>query len=59
MKIKVEFIGKDMFSQELNRIIKINEENISLFKEYGYNFLFEVEVKPKRIKRDKINKESK
>jgi hypothetical protein len=59
MKIKAEFIGKDMFSQELNRIIIINEENISLFKEYGYNFLFEVEIKTKKVKRDKVNKESK
>jgi hypothetical protein len=59
MKIKAEFIGKDMFSQELNRIILISEENISLFKEYGYNFLFEVEIKPKKVKRDKVNKESK
>jgi hypothetical protein len=59
MKIKAEFIGKDMYSQELNRIILISEENISLFKEYGYNFLFEVEIKPKKVKRDKVNKESK
>jgi hypothetical protein len=59
MKIKAEFIGKDMFSQELNKIIVISEENISLFKEYGYNFLFEVEIKPKKVKRDKVNKESK
>jgi hypothetical protein len=59
MKIKAEFIGKDMFSQELNRIILISEENISLFKEYGYNFLFEIEIKPKKVKRDKVNKESK
>ena len=43
MKIKAEFIGKDMFSQELNRIILISEENIALFKEHGYTFLFEVE----------------
>jgi hypothetical protein len=59
MKIKAEFIGKDMFSQELNRIILISEENISLFKEYGYNFLFEVEIKPKKAKVDKANKKSK
>ena len=59
MKIKAEFIGKDMFSQELNKIIVINEENISIFKEYGYNFLFEAEIKPKKVKRDKVNKESK
>ena len=59
MKIKAEFIGKDMFSQELNKIIIINEENIEIFKEYGYNFLFEVEIKPKKVKRDKVNKESK
>lgn len=59
MKLKAEFIGKDMFSQELNKIIIINEENIEIFKEYGYNFLFEVELKPKKVKRDKVNKESK
>ena len=59
MKIKAEFIGKDMFSQELNRIILISEENISLFKEHGYTFLFEVEVKPKKVKRDKADKKSK
>ena len=57
MKIKAEFIGKDMFSQELNKIIKINEENIEIFKQYKYTFLFEVEIK--KPKRDKINKESK
>jgi hypothetical protein len=59
MKIKAEFIGKDMFSQELNRIIIINEENIEIFKEYKYDFLFETEIKPKKVKRDKVNKESK
>lgn len=59
MKIKAEFIGKDMFSQELNKILIINEENIEIFKEYGYNFLFEAEIKPKKVKRDKVNKESK
>jgi hypothetical protein len=59
MKIKAEFIGKDMFSQELNKIIKINEENIEIFKQYKYDFLFEVEIKPKKVKRDKANKESK
>ena len=59
MKIKAEFIGKDMFSQELNKIIIINEENIEIFKQYKYDFLFEVEIKPKKVKRDKVNKESK
>jgi hypothetical protein len=57
MKIKAEFIGKDMFSQELNKIIKINEENIEIFKKYKYTFLFEIEIK--KPKRDKINKEPK
>ena len=57
MKIKPEFLGKDMFSQELNKIIKINEENIEIFKKYKYTFLFELEIK--KPKRDKINKESK
>ena len=59
MKLKAEFIGKDMFSQELNRIVLICEENISLFKEYGYDFLFEVEIKPKKAKVDKADKKSK
>lgn len=59
MKLKAEFIGKDMFSQELNKIIIINEENIEIFKEYGYNFLFEVEIKPKKVKSDKADKKSK
>ena len=59
MKIKAEFIGKDLFSQELNQILIINEENIEIFKEYKYDFLFEVEIKPKKVKRDKVNKESK
>ena len=59
MKIKAEFIGKDMFSQELNKIIIINEENIEIFKKFKYTFLFEVEIKPKKAKRDKVNKESK
>lgn len=59
MKLKAEFIGKDMFSQELNRIVLICEENISLFKEHGYDFLFEVEIKPKKAKVDKADKKSK
>jgi hypothetical protein len=59
MKLKAEFIGKDMFSQELNKILIINEENIEIFKKYKYTFLFEVEIKPKKVKSDKINKESK
>jgi len=58
MKLKAEFIGKDMFSQELNRILIINEENKPLFIEHGYTFLFEDEVKPakpkvKKVKNDK------
>ena len=59
MKLKSEFIGKDMFSQELNRIVLISEENIPLFKEHGYTFLFEVEIKPKKAKVDKADKKSK
>ncbi len=59
MKIKAEFIGKDMFSQELNRIILISEENIEIFKKFKYDFLFEVEVKPKKVKSDKVDKKSK
>jgi hypothetical protein len=59
MKIKAEFIGKDMFSQELNRIILISEENIEIFKKFKYDFLFEVEVKPKKAKVDKADKKSK
>ena len=59
MKIKADFIGKDLFSQELNKIIIINEENIEIFKQYKYTFLFEAEIKPKKPKRDKVNKESK
>lgn len=55
MKIKAEFIGKDLFSQELNQILIINEENIAIFKKFKYTFLFE----PKKPKRDKVNKESK
>ena len=59
MKLKPEFIGKDMFSQELNRIVLICEENIALFKEHNYDFLFEVEIKPKKAKVDKADKKSK
>ena len=59
MKIKAEFIGKDLFSQELNQILIINEENIAIFKKYKYDFLFDVEIKPKKKKSDKVNKESK
>jgi len=59
MKLKAEFIGKDMFSQELNRIVLISDENIPLFKEYGYDFLFEVAIKPKKAKVDKADKKSK
>ena len=59
MKIKAEFIGKDLFSQELNQILIINEENIEIFKKFKYTFLFETEIKPKKVKRDKDNKESK
>ena len=59
MKIKAEFIGKDLFSQELNQILIINEENIEIFKKFKYTFLFEAEIKPKKAKRDKVNKESK
>ena len=59
MKIKAEFIGKDLFSQELNQILIINEENIEIFKKFKYDFLFEAEIKPKKVKRDKVNQKSK
>ena len=59
MKLKSELIGKDMYSQELNRVLVICEENIEIFKQYKYDFLFEVEIKPKKVKSDKVNKESK
>lgn len=57
MKLKSELIGKDMYSQELNRVLVICDENIEIFKEYKYDFLFEVEVKPKaKIKKSDKNK---
>lgn len=57
MKLKEELIGKDMYSQELNRVLVICEENIEIFKEYKYDFLFEVEVKPKpKAKKSDKNK---
>jgi hypothetical protein len=59
MKLKAEFIGKEMFSQELNKIFIINEENIEIFKQYKYDFLFDIEIKSKKIKSDKADKKSK
>lgn len=57
MKLKSELIGKDMYSQELNRVLVICEENIEIFKQYKYDFLFEVEVKPKtKAKKSDKNK---
>ena len=57
MKLKAELIGKDMYSQELNRVLVICEENIEVFKQYKYDFLFEVEVKPKaKVKKSDKNK---
>lgn len=57
MKLKEELIGKDMYSQELNRVLVICEGNIEIFKEYKYDFLFEVEVKPKaKVKKSDKNK---
>ena len=57
MKLKAELIGKDMYSQELNRVLVICEENIEIFKQYKYDFLFEVEVKPEaKAKKSDKNK---
>lgn len=57
MKLKEELIGKDMYSQELNRVLVICEENIEIFKQYKYDFLFEVEVKQKaKAKKSDKNK---
>lgn len=58
MKLKAELIGKDMYSQELNRVLVICEENIEVFKEYKYDFLFEVEL-PKKESKPRVKKSDK
>jgi len=58
MKIKKEFLGKDMFSQELNRILVINEENLPIFIQHKYYFLLEEEIKEAKPKAKKAKKDS-
>ena len=58
MKIKKEFLGKDMFSQELNTILVINEENLPIFIQHKYFFLFEEEIKEAKPKAKKAKKDA-
>ena len=48
MKIKEEYIAKEVYSKLLDKMIFVSYENIDLLKNLDLNFIFEEELQPKK-----------
>ncbi|WP_395652640.1 hypothetical protein [Brevundimonas sp.] len=48
MKIKEEFLAKEVYSKILDKMIFVSYENIDLLKNLDLNFIFEEELQPKK-----------
>jgi hypothetical protein len=48
MKIKEQYIAKEVYSKLLDRMIYVSYENLDLLKDLDVNFIFEEEEKPKK-----------
>ena len=48
MKIKEEYLSKEVYSKILDKMIFVSYENIDLLKNLDLNFIFEAEPQPKK-----------
>jgi hypothetical protein len=48
MKIKAEFLSKEVYSKLLDKMIFVSYENLDLLKTLDLNFIFEEEPQPKK-----------
>ena len=48
MKIKEEYLAKEVYSKLLDKMIFVSYENIDLLKNLDLNFIFEEELQPKK-----------
>ena len=48
MKIKEEYLAKEVYSKILDRMIFVSYENLELLKNLDLNFIFEEEPQPKK-----------
>ena len=48
MKIKAEYLSKEVYSKLLDKMIYVSYENLELLKNLDVNFIFEEEPQPKK-----------
>lgn len=48
MKIKEEFLSKEVYSKLLDKMVYVSYENLDLLKNLDLNFIFEEEEKSKK-----------
>lgn len=48
MKIKAEYLAKEVYSKLLDKMIFVSYENLDLLQNLDLNFIFEEEEKPKK-----------
>ena len=48
MKIKEEFLSKEVYSKLLDKMIYVSYENLDLLKNLDLNFIFEEDPQPKK-----------
>lgn len=48
MKIKEEFLAKEVYSKILDKMIYVSYENLELLQNLDLNFIFEEEPQPKK-----------
>lgn len=48
MKIKAEYLSKEVYSKILDKMIYVSYENLELLQNLDLNFIFEEELQPKK-----------
>lgn len=48
MKIKEEFLAKEVYSKILDKMVFVSYENLDLLQNLDLNFIFEAEPQPKK-----------
>lgn len=48
MKIKEEYLSKEVYSKILDKMVYVSYENLDLLQNLDLNFIFEAEPQPKK-----------
>lgn len=48
MKIKEEYLAKEVYSKILDKMVYVSYENLDLLQNLDLNFIFEAEPQPKK-----------